>query len=152
MRVSPGVVTEALMHASTTDEERVEDAKAKLVRDIDVEGKKGAKFQAKQEAKKNESEERCEDPADVVLTVGCIVITSAKKEKARFDNFTAEVVRLGKDNKVRVKMLDGPAAGVAKDFPRCNLNLVVKEETAPAEDEQETKRQKMAAELFGSTL
>ena len=151
MRVSPGVVTEALMHASTTDEERVEDAKAKLVRDIDVEGKKGAKFQAKQEAKKNESEERCEDPADVVLTVGCIVITSAKKEKARFDNFTAEVVRLGKDNKVRVKMLDGPAAGVAKDFPRCILNLVVEEEKV-AEDEPDAKRQRMAAELFGATL
>ncbi len=151
MRRSPGVVTEALMHASTTDEERVEDAKAKVDKDIEVEGKKGAKKEAKPEAKKKESEERCEDPADVVLTVGCIVITSAKKEKARYDNFTAEVVRLGKTNNVRVKMLDGPAAGVAKDFARCNLNLFVAEENV-AEDEPEAKRQRMAAELFGATL
>ena len=156
MRRSPGVVTEALMHASATDEEKLEDARCKVVRleearVANVEGKRSAKPQAK-EAKKTDSEKRCEDAADVELTVGCIVITSSSKEKARFDNFTAEVLRLGKTDKVRVKMLDGPAAGVAKDFPRCNLNLVVKEQTAPAEDEQETKRQKMAAELFGATL
>ena len=153
MRRSPGVVTEALMHASATDEERVEDARVKLARSQESKGAsvEGRKCQAK-EANKIDSEERCEDAADVALTVGCTVITSAMKDKARFDNFTAEVVRLGKTDKVRVKMLDGPAAGVAKDFPRCNLNLAVKEQTAPAEDEQETKRQKMAAELFGATL
>ena len=156
MRRSPGVVTEALLHASATDEEKLEDARAKLfrltdVRVANVEGKRSVQPQAKEDKKTN-SEKRSEDAVDVELTVGCTVITSASKDKARFDNFTAEVLRLGKTDKVRVKMLDGPAAGVAKDFPRCNLNLVVKEQTAPAEDEQETKRQKLAAELFGETL
>ena len=80
------------------------------------------------------------------------MITSSSKDKARFDNFTAEVLRLGKTDKVRVKMLDGPAAGVAKDFPRCSVKLLVTEETVPAEEEQETKRRKMAADLFGATL
>jgi hypothetical protein len=154
-RRSPGVVTEALMHASATDEEKLEDARIKEalvgVRVAKFEGKRSVKPQA-QETKKTDSEKSCEDAADVELTVGCIVITSANKDKARFDNFTAEVLRLGKTDKVRVKMLDGPAAGVAKDFPRCNLNLAVKEQAVPAEDEQETKRQKKAAELFGATL
>ncbi len=155
MRRSPGVVTEALLHASATDEEKLEDARAKLfrltdVRVANVEGR--TVITSAKEDKKTNSEKRSEDAVDVELTVGCTVITSASKDKARFDNFTAEVLRLGKTDKVRVKMLDGPAAGVAKDFPRCNLNLVVKEQTAPAEDEQETKRQKMAAELFGETL
>ena len=155
MRRSPGVVTEALLHASATDEEKLEDARAKLfrltdVRVANVEGR--TVITSAKEDKKTNSEKRSEDAVDVELTVGCTVITSASKDKARFDNFTAEVLRLGKTDKVRVKMLDGPAAGVAKDFPRCNLNLVVKEQTAPAEDEQETKRQKMAAELFGATL
>jgi hypothetical protein len=61
------------------------------------------------------------------------------------------VVRFGKDNKVRVKMLDGPAAGVAKDFPRSNLTLVGTEEKV-TEDEAEAKRQKTAEDLFGTTL
>jgi hypothetical protein len=156
MKRSPGVVTEALMHASATDEEKLEDARCKALRleeatVANVEGKRSAKLQAK-ETKKTDSEKRCEDAAEVELTVGCIVITSASKDKARFDNFTAEVLRLGKTDKVRVKMLEGPAAGVAKDFPRCNLNLAVKEQVAPTEEEQEAKRQKTASDLFGDTL
>jgi hypothetical protein len=152
MRASPGLVTEALMNASTTDEERIEDAKAKTDKDSEVEVKKGAKKDAKKETNKmGQSEERPQDPDDVSLEVGSIVLTSAKKDKARFDNFKAEVVRFGKDNKVRVKMLDGPAAGVAKDFPRCNLNLVATEEKEE-EVEVDAKRQKTAAELFGDVL
>ncbi len=78
------------------------------------------------------------------------MLTCAKKEKARFDNFKAEVLSIKKD-KVRVKLLDGPAAGVAKDFPRCNLNLVPAE---PVEEEEsaDVKRQKLASELFGDVL
>jgi hypothetical protein len=157
MRKSPGVVTEALMHASATDDEKVEDARCKQVRlteGAQVEGKRKTDSEKKQ-AKKTDSEKQApgqENAADDELAVGCIVIVSVTKEKARFDNWTAEVLRLGKTDKVRVKMLDGPAAGVAKDFPRCSLKLLVTEETVPEEDEQETKRRKMAADLFGATL
>jgi hypothetical protein len=167
MRKSPGVVTEALMHASATDDEKVEDARCKQVRltegsTAQVEGKRktdsekqAKKTDSEKQAKKTDSEKQApgqENAADDELTVGCIVIVSVTKEKARFDNWTAEVLRLGKTDKVRVKMLDGPAAGVAKDFPRCSLKLLVTEETVPEEDEQETKRRKMAADLFGATL
>jgi hypothetical protein len=151
MRASPGLVTEAMLNASTTDAEKVEDAKAKEDKNNEAEVKKTAKKDGKNETNKRESEERCEDPDDVVLTVGSMVITNAKKDKARFDNFKAEVVRFGKDNKVRVKMLDGPAAGVSKDFPRCNLNLLVAEEKETA-DEAEAKRHKTATELFGPIM
>jgi hypothetical protein len=140
-----------MLNASTTDAEKVDDAKAKEDKNIEAEVKKAAKKDGKNETNTRESEVRCEDPDDVVLTVGSIVITNAKKDKTRFDNFKAEVVRFGKDNKVRVKMLDGPAAGVAKDFPRCNLNLVVAEEKV-SEDESEAKRRKTAAELFGPIM
>jgi sRNA-binding protein len=151
MRASPGLVTAAMLNASTTDAEKVDDAKAKEDKNIEAEVKKAAKKDGKNETNTRESEVRCEDPDDVVLTVGSMVITNAKKDKTRFDNFKAEVVRFGKDNKVRVKMLDGPAAGVAKDFPRCNLNLFVAEEKV-TEDETEAKRHKTAAELFGPIM
>lgn len=80
MRASPGLVTEAVMTASTTDAERIADAKAKEDKNSDVEVKKTGK----KESKKKESEERCEDPDDVVLTVGSMVITSAKKLMQRW--------------------------------------------------------------------
>ncbi len=152
MRKSPGVVTEALMFATATDEEKIEDAKCKEQRLEEASTPKAeGKRTVQPKTKKTDSEKPCEDAADDGLTVGCIVIVSVTKDKARFDNCTAEVLRLGKTDKVRVKMLDGPAAGVAKDFPRCNLNLFVAEENV-AEDEPEAKRQRMAAELFGATL
>jgi hypothetical protein len=157
MRKSPGVVTEALMHASATADEKVEDARCKQVRLTEVaqvEGKRKTDSEKKQ-AKKTDSEKQTpvqETAADDGLEVGCIVIVSVTKDKARFDNCTAEVLKFGKTDKVRVKMLDGLAAGIAKDMPRCSLKLVVTEETVPEEDEQETKRRKMAADLFGATL
>jgi hypothetical protein len=163
MRKSPGVVTEALMHASATDDEKVEDAKCKEVRlqeastaKVDAKLVRSGTWRAKDklQAKKSETE----DAADVELTVGDIVVVNVSKDKARFDNCAAEVLRLGKTDKVRVKMLDGPAAGVSKDFPRSCLKLppvpesTVPETSVPAEDDQETKRRKMAADLFGTTL
>ncbi len=153
MKKSPGVVTEALMFATATDEEKIEDAKCKEQRLEEASTPKAeGKRTVQPKTKKTDSEKPCEDAADDELTVGCIVIVSATKEKARFDNWTAEVLRLGKTDKVRVKMLDGPAAGVAKDFPRCNLNLDVTGEEEVVEDEAEAKRQKTAAELFGTVL
>jgi hypothetical protein len=56
-----------------------------------------------------------------------------------------------KKDKVRVKLLDGPAKGVAKDFPRCMLNLVPGESGEDAES-ADVKRQRLANDLFGDTL
>lgn len=142
------------MFAATTAEERAEDAQAKDDKEAkrsEQDAKKGEKKDAKKDPKRNEPDERPEDPSDVVLEIGNIVVTSAKKEKARFDNFQAEVLSIKKD-KVRVKLLDGPAKGVAKDFPRCMLNLVPGGESGEDAEGADVKRQRLANDLFGDTL
>jgi sRNA-binding protein len=148
MRGSPGKVTAALMQAATTEAERIEDAKAKDDKDAkkdELEAKKNAK-KDELEAKKNAND----SPGQVVLVVGDIVITSVKKYKARFDSFKAQVVSIKKD-KVRVKFMEGPADGVAKDLPRSGVSLFVDDADAE-EDSGDQKRQKLADELFGATL
>jgi hypothetical protein len=88
MRGSPGKVTEALMFAATTEAEREEETKAK----DDKQAQKDDQ-EAKKSAKKDAAKV---DQATVDLQIGSIVITSSKKEKARFDNFKSEVLRIKK--------------------------------------------------------
>jgi hypothetical protein len=86
MRGSPGKVTEALMFAATTVEERDEESKAKDEKQA-VKDDQEAKKSAKRDAAKVE-------PAIGDLQVGSIVITTTTKDKARFNNFKAEVINI----------------------------------------------------------
>jgi sRNA-binding protein len=147
MRGSPGQLTEALMQAATTDAEREEATKAK-----DEKEAKKDEQEAKKAAKRDSVQAEIVVPVEGDLVVGNIVLTSAKKDKLRFDNFKAEVMSIKKD-KVRVKFLDGPALGVSKDMQRNCVTLVadIVDEVAE-ESNANAKRQRLADDLFGPML
>jgi sRNA-binding protein len=145
MRGSPGKVTDALMHAATSEAEREEETRAKEVKEA-----KKDEQEAKKTAKKEVVTEEPVVPVDGDLVVGSIVITSSKKEKDRYDNFRAEVLSI-KKGKVRVKFLEGPCKSVAKDMQRNCLTLAA-DIGDDAPDEPDAKRQRKADDLFGPTL
>jgi sRNA-binding protein len=146
MRGSPGKVTDALMHAATSEAEREEETRAKEVKEA-----KKDEQEAKKTAKKEVVSEEPVVPVDGDLVVGSIVITSSRKEKDRYDNFRAEVLSI-KKLKVRVKFLEGPCVSAGKDMQRNCLTLADAPGEPDAPDEPDAKRQKKADDLFGPTL